>query len=128
LAHSFIIIFAVSDVARAVDFYDQVFGWKKSVELAHFVEYECRDGLRLGIYQREAFAKNVNRPPHPTPHGEISGTELYVRVDDLDEIILNLMNAGAPVLSPRSPRPWGDEAAYFSDPDGNVIAVATSLV
>ena len=30
-------------------------------------------------------------------------------------------------LSPLAPRDWGDEAAYFADPDGVVIAVARSI-
>jgi hypothetical protein len=34
---------------------------------------------------------------------------------------------GATCLSPLSPRPWGDEAVYFSDPDGNVLAVGRHL-
>jgi catechol-2,3-dioxygenase len=35
--------------------------------------------------------------------------------------------AGARRLSPRQQRGWGDEAAYFADPDGNVFAVAARL-
>ena len=34
---------------------------------------------------------------------------------------------GARCLSPLAPRPWGDEAAYFEDPDGNVVVVARPL-
>ncbi len=36
--------------------------------------------------------------------------------------------AGARELSPLAPRDWGDEAAYFADPDGNVLAVARRCV
>jgi hypothetical protein len=32
--------------------------------------------------------------------------------------------AGAPELSALAPRPWGDDAAYFSDPSGNVLVLA----
>lgn len=32
--------------------------------------------------------------------------------------------AGGRPLSPLQPRSWGEEAAWFADPDGNVIAVA----
>ena len=28
---------------------------------------------------------------------------------------------------PAAPRDWGDEAAYFADPDGNVLVVARPL-
>ncbi len=39
-------------------------------------------------------------------------------------VYVELETAGARCLSPRAVRPWGDEAAYYADPDGNVIAVA----
>jgi hypothetical protein len=32
-----------------------------------------------------------------------------------------------PAAQPRAERGWGDEAAYFADPDGNVVAVARRL-
>jgi uncharacterized glyoxalase superfamily protein PhnB len=38
-----------------------------------------------------------------------------------------LTAAGARVLSPVAPRDWGDDAAYFADPDGNVIVVARPI-
>jgi len=50
-----------------------------------------------------------------------------VRVDDLEGTIERLRDAGARPLSPRADRNWGDEAAYFADPDGNVVAVAARL-
>jgi len=31
------------------------------------------------------------------------------------------------LLSPLAARPWGHEAAYFADPDGNVVVVARPL-
>src|SRR5207244_3574714 len=39
----------------------------------------------------------------------------------------SLVAAGARPLSPRAPRVWGDEAAYFADPDGHVVAVSRHL-
>lgn len=127
MSQSFIIIFAVADIPRAREFYDKVFGWSKSVNLEMYVEYDCREGLKFSLYKRESFALNVGRLPFATPNGELSSTELYVRVDDLDDVIQKLKDTGAMELSARAPRPWGDEAAYYSDPDGNVIAVARRI-
>jgi catechol-2,3-dioxygenase len=50
-----------------------------------------------------------------------------VRVEDLDGTIERLHDSGARPLSGRAERGWGDEAAYFADPDGNVVAVARRL-
>ena len=58
------------------------------------------------------------------PAGAITATELYLRVDDLAAAVEALAAAGARLLSPAAQRDWGDEAAYFADPDGNVLVVA----
>jgi predicted enzyme related to lactoylglutathione lyase len=57
-------------------------------------------------------------------NGRVSPAYLYVRVSDLDETVSRLEAAGARLLSPASDRSWGERAAWFADPDGNVIAVA----
>ena len=76
------------------------------------------------------FARNAGLLPAVVGEGEISGTEIYLRCDDLGESMSALTAAGARLLSDRAPRDWGDEAAYFADPDpdGNVIVVSVPLV
>lgn len=98
------------------------------METPVYVEYECREGLKLSLYERDSFSKNIGRLPIFTPVGALTSTELYVCVEDLTGIIERLHAAGAQQLSPRAPRAWGDEAAYFADPDGNVIAVARRII
>jgi flavin reductase (DIM6/NTAB) family NADH-FMN oxidoreductase RutF/catechol 2,3-dioxygenase-like lactoylglutathione lyase family enzyme len=117
-------IFAVRDLGRAVRFYDRAFGWPKRVETPVFVEFELPDGRGLGLYNRETFAANTGRIPHPLPHGALNGTELYFRCELIEEAMANLEAAGARVLSPLSPRAWGDEAVYYADGDGNVLVLA----
>jgi uncharacterized glyoxalase superfamily protein PhnB len=45
-------------------------------------------------------------------------------VGDVKEAMDSLRGAGAKALSPLAKRGWGHEAAYFADPDGNIVAVA----
>ncbi len=123
-ANLILTILAVDDLPRARAFYEQAFGWPARIEVPVFVEFELPDGRGLGVYQREAFAHNTQQLPPPVPAGEISGTELYFRVEDLPAAVARLERAGARLLSAAAPRPWGDEAAYFADPDGNVLVVA----
>ena len=49
---------------------------------------------------------------------------MYFHCDDLDARIGALRAAGAAELSPCALRDWGDYAAYFADPDGNVLVIA----
>ncbi len=54
----------------------------------------------------------------------MSGTEPYFHCEDLDGAIEAPGRVDAAALSPLARREWGDDAAYFADPDGNVLVVA----
>jgi catechol 2,3-dioxygenase-like lactoylglutathione lyase family enzyme len=122
-----LIILAVTDVDRSAAFYRQAFGWSQHVDEPVYAELELPGGMRLGLYERHGFGRNTGEVPTPVPKGAITGSELYVRVSDLAIAMRRLEDAGARALSPRAARPWGDEAAYYADPDGNVVVVATPL-
>jgi catechol 2,3-dioxygenase-like lactoylglutathione lyase family enzyme len=121
------VVFAVSDVQRSYDFYRDVFGWTSHLEWpGEYTELVVTDEDRLGLYRRDGWAQTAGAEPAEL-NGRVSPAYLYVRVDDLDGTIDRLRGAGARQLSRRSQRGWGDEAAYFADPDGNVVAVARTL-
>lgn len=121
-------ILAVRSLPRAVAFYRQAFGWPSPVEAPVYVEFTLPGGQRLGLYAHEGYARNVGRPPELVPEGRVGGTELYLHVDDLGVAVKRLEAAGATLLSAAAPRDWGDTAAYFADPDGNVVVVAVPSV
>jgi catechol 2,3-dioxygenase-like lactoylglutathione lyase family enzyme len=121
------LVLAVADVDRAYAFYREVFGWASHLEWpGEYTELVVSDEDRLGLYRRDGYAESAGAEPVEL-NGHVSTAYLYVRVDDLDETIERLGRAGARKLSPRSRRGWGEEAAYFADPDGNVVAVARRL-
>jgi catechol 2,3-dioxygenase-like lactoylglutathione lyase family enzyme len=121
------LVLAVTDVDRAYEFYREVFGWESHLEWpGEYTELVVTEDDRLGLYRRDGYAVTAGAEPADL-NGRVSPAYLYVRVDDLDETIARLRKAGARPLSPRSERTWGEEAAYFADPDGNVVAVARKL-
>jgi len=122
-----LVILAVPDLAFAVRFYRDAFGWDQVVDTPSYAEFKHPEGQRLGLYQRDGFALNVGRAPHLLPAGALAPTELYFYADDLDAALNRLAAAGAKPLSPLAPRDWGDEAAYFEDPCGNVLVLARPL-
>ena len=117
-------ILAVADLRRSVDFYTAAFGWPVRIDVPVLTEFELPDGRGLALYKREAFGINTEQLPAVVGPGEITGTELYLRCDELEVVIQRLEDAGARRLSALAPRGWGDDVAYYADPDGNVLAVA----
>jgi len=120
-------LLAVSDLDRAVAFYRAAFGWATRIEVPVLVEFELPDGRGLALYQREGFGANTHQLPVALADGEIAGTEIYLHCADLEDVIGKLKAAGARELGPLTAKDWGDEVAYFADPDGNVLAVARPL-
>lgn len=117
----------MTDLPRSVQFYRDAFGWTSPVGTPTYTEFSVPGGMRLGLYRRESFALNTGRTPWRVPEAELAPTELYLHVPDVPSAIARIERAGARLLSPLSPREWGDEAAYFADPDGNVLVLARPM-
>ena len=120
-------LLATSDLDRSVAFYEQVFGWPRTVDAPVTVHFALPGGVALGLYVESGFGANTGTMPS-LPRGDgISGTELYFHPRDLEATLERMQKAGGRLLSGLAPRSWGDEAAYFADPDGNVVVLARSL-
>jgi catechol 2,3-dioxygenase-like lactoylglutathione lyase family enzyme len=119
-----ITILYVADLGKSVAWYDAVFDWPKAVEVENYVEYGINPGCRIGLMTAASASRFMGSAP-PAAAGSAKA-ELYVRLDDLSLVLERLASVGAECTSPLSARDWGDEAAYFLDPDGYVVAVARS--
>jgi uncharacterized protein len=120
------VIFAVDDLERSLASYESAFGWPRNdrVDYGNHVELLSPDGGSLGLFERDGFAGTVGAEPL-APEGEaVAPSYLYVRVDDVRDQADRLAGAGFRPLSPLRRREWGEDAAWFADPDGNVVAVA----
>jgi catechol 2,3-dioxygenase-like lactoylglutathione lyase family enzyme len=119
------VIFAVSDVGRSLAFYEQALGWSRNekISFANYVELLAPDGGSLGLYERTGYAGEVGAEPAELD-GHVAPAYLYVRVPDVKAAGAALEAAGGRPLSALAERAWGERAAWFADPDGNVVAVA----
>jgi catechol 2,3-dioxygenase-like lactoylglutathione lyase family enzyme len=119
-------IYAVRDLDRSLRFYEQALGWPRNerIDYANYVELLPPDGGSLGLFEREGFAGTVGAPPSEIPADRVAPAYVYVRVDDVQRAVARIEAAGGRPLSPPRERSWGERAAWFADPDGNVIAVA----
>ena len=123
------VIIAVADLQRSLDFYEHALGWPRNdrIDFSNYVELIPPDGGALGLYEREGYAGLIEAEPVEIPDGNVSPAYFYVRVDDVEAVVQRIEAAGGRPLSELAPRPWGETAAWFADPDGNVIAVAQSV-
>lgn len=121
----FLTILYVADLARARAFYDAAFGFRTTVDVPVYVEYEVLKGARLGLMPqgntRHFLGEKLGKmkPRDGCPRGEI-----YVHVPNPKAVIARLEKLGAKCTSPWARRDWGDFAAYCLDPDGYVLVVA----
>ena len=122
--HLGLVILAVDDLDQALRFYRTAFAWPLTVDTPVYVEFQLPAGMRLGLYQREAFKRNFDRPDSDAAIDSVTGTELYFYADNPDAAMRTLAVAGADALSTFKARDWGDNAAYFADSEGNVIVIA----
>jgi uncharacterized protein len=120
------VILAVSDLQRSLAFWEFAFDWPRNdrIDYSNYVELFPPDGGTVGLFEREGFAGTVGAEPLAIENGAVAPAYVYVRVNDVEAAVARLEAAGGRVLSPLSPRQWGETAAWFADPDGNVIAVA----
>jgi catechol 2,3-dioxygenase-like lactoylglutathione lyase family enzyme len=120
------VVFAVADLARSLDFYERAFGWPRNeaIDYTNDVELLPPDGGSLGLFERDGFAGLVGGEPVEIPAGRMAPAYLYVRVDDAVAAVRRLEQAGGRRLGKLAPHSWGETAAWFADPDGNLVAVA----
>jgi catechol 2,3-dioxygenase-like lactoylglutathione lyase family enzyme len=111
---------AVSDTARARDFYEGKLGLTPQGGGPDGVQiYPCADGTLLQVYES---------PEHA---GKATATVASWSVEDLDAVVDQLTANGvtfarydAPVTDDRGVHAYGDHrVAWCADPDGNVIAI-----
>lgn len=51
--------------------------------------------------------------------------EMFVYVEDADQVVGQLVDAGVTVLREPADLPWGERFAYVADPDGNPVAISS---
>jgi catechol 2,3-dioxygenase-like lactoylglutathione lyase family enzyme len=119
-----IVILAVRELAEARRFYLAAFGFESTVDAPVYCELAAGDGPRIGLYEREAFARNVGAAPTEIAPGALAPAELYLYAAAPEELLRRAVAAGGRLLDALRTRGWGDEVAYLADPDGNVIAIA----
>lgn len=117
------ITLGVSDLARAVRFYEEGLGFPR-LESPPEVAFFTLNGTWLGLYGRDALAEDAGIPSQGSG---FSGIALSHNVDsdvEVDAVIDHAVAAGATLIKPGQKVFWGGYSGYFADPDGYLWEVA----
>lgn len=111
-------ILPVVDMERAKGFYEEKLGLKPLQELPERTIYECGEGTKLGLYQRE---------PTKADH-----TVASFIVEDVEAEVKELKQKGVPFEEYDTPAfktvdsiatMGQDKVAWFKDTEGNILAI-----
>jgi PhnB protein len=117
--------FTVTDGAKAVEFYKQVFGARvRSQMLGPDGKTLAHAALKIGNALL-MLAEPMGGPANQVSAGKSSGVMLYVK--DTDAVFQKALSLGARQLQPPADMFWGDRWGMFEDPFGNVWQIATHL-
>jgi catechol 2,3-dioxygenase-like lactoylglutathione lyase family enzyme len=114
---------AVSDMARAREFYEGRLGLSVGIDSGNNVQYRCAEGTVMHVYLS---------PKHA---GKSTATLAGWGVDNIEEVVDELTSRGVtfehydegPIITnERGIATFEGDAkvAYFSDPDGNTLSIA----
>ena len=119
----------VQDIHVMVDFYKNVLGveieWDGQGPYAEF----NHEGIRLSMYERMELPQLLGQTPEYPQR--LNGTfELAINVgepENVDRLYVKIVaGGGKPVYAPRD-EPWQMRSAMISDPEGNLIEIASDF-
>jgi catechol 2,3-dioxygenase-like lactoylglutathione lyase family enzyme len=99
------ITFPVSDLKKAVPFYENILELKKTGEWSNYATFDV-GGVQFGLEPSKRF-------------------EIFLLVDDVDETYRDLKTKGVKFTTEPKDQHWGARTATFMDPDGNKFTIET---
>lgn len=117
-----LITLGVGDLARSREFY-KALGWQPAEDLPEVTFFRLR-GCMLGLFGRDALAKDQGRPGAGLGTGAMTLAQNFLSESEVDAAFAEALSAGATPLKPPEKVFWGGYSGYYADPDGHVWEVA----
>lgn len=120
-------ILYVSNQERSTSFYSEVLGESPTLNVPGMTEFRLKDSTVLGLMPERGIVSLLGRAIlNPALARGIPRSEVYLVVENPAVFYARAIAAGAHEVSQLALRDWGHRAAYCLDPDGHVLAFATS--
>ena len=117
------VIIYVDDFECSKAFYGGALGLKMRLDAGNYCEFDI-GGLGLGLMSKKALPYFLGETGREQWKDGAPRCELYFIPDNVEEAVKKIEAAGAQKVADLKLMPWGDEAAYYRDPDGHIIALA----
>jgi len=122
-------ILYVSDVVRAVEFYEAAFGLQRRFihESNQYAEMET-GATALAFVANELASAGLpqgfrrNSPTEPP-----AGIEIALTTADVPAAFARAVNAGASAVAEPKTKPWGQVVAYVTDLDGVLVEICSPM-
>lgn len=114
----------VADLPKSRRFYMDAFGWKPAKGSDENIVFLYHGGIVLGLYPMNLLAEDAGVP---SERSGFSGITLAINAksrEELDELYLKVIVAGAKSLIAPRDTFWGGYDCYFADPDGHPWEIA----
>lgn len=117
-----LVTLGVADVARSRTFY-RALGWETAVDMADFAVFRTAGSL-LAIYPLADLSRDLGDEPPPDRSRRMSLAINVGSPAEVDEVVAEMLAAGAGLLAAPEPAAWGGYTALVADPDGHAWEVA----
>lgn len=116
----------VEDFDRTLAFYADMVGLPVRLRAEGYVEFAV-EGAKFALLARSRVPELVGEAHAGRPSPGAHEGEVAFVVEDVDRVYVELVGRGVPFLGAPQTRPWGQRTAYFHDPEGHLIEIATNL-
>ncbi|MFK5969659.1 MAG: VOC family protein [Candidatus Marithrix sp.] len=117
------ITLGVKDLATSVRFYKEGLGFPQ-MESPPEVAFFTLNGTWLGLYNREALAKDATVKSDGSGFNSFTLSHNVETEEEVDAIIKKAIEAGASIVKEPQKASWGGYSGYFKDPDSHLWEVA----
>ncbi|MGH2630329.1 MAG: VOC family protein [Actinomycetota bacterium] len=117
------ITLGVSDLRRAVTFYEDVVGWKAAPGPEGIAFFDL-NGLVFSLYPDSDLAKDMDESATGRGYEGYALAHNVRSAVEVDAVFERLKSRGATVVKEPQKTEWGGYSGYFCDPDGHKWEVA----
>lgn len=122
-------ILYVQDVTKAVEFYENAFGFSRKFIAPDNDYAELLVGETTLSFASVTLAQSNLKDGFTTSQltEKPFGIEIGFTTDNVEETLAQAANAGATIVENPKTKPWGQTVAYVRDHDGFLIEICTAM-